>query len=269
MISTFFSFALVAVGSGQLLESPPVILADRARSEARIRDLEAKAQRFRAACANLARDVSVRADGRVDIRQAPNARLLAMEGIVSELELDAAGKRSTFEQIQNFSPTETPLLPEVQQSLNGDAALSGFRRELQVMDESMLSTRTFCGPDHPLVKQQQSQRATLQQRLDEATAIKTVKFHAQFLQKAQARVLSAETMLAHGRTQLKRAKAEQRQQDRILGEYVRLLEECEQLRRRLTAQDGVEGSVMPGTSPNDLLEAGQQAETRPARESGK
>lgn len=163
----------------------------------------------------------------------PNEQLMTLESVVTELELDALGKLSIWEQLQNFTPEEMPLSAELQYLLANDPKLAAYERDFQNIEDSLRQALQKYGAKHRIVEQLEGQRDIIRQRYDEETAIKTVQFNTQQLNQAQMSYLRSQEMLTKAKEQLDRAKMEQRDKDVKVAEYVRKLEDRDALRMRL------------------------------------
>jgi len=163
----------------------------------------------------------------------PNEQLMTLESVVTELELDVLGKLSLWEQLQNFTPEKMPLSSELQYLLANDPKLATYERELQALEDSLNQALQQYGEKHRAVMQLENQRQVVKQRLDEETAVKTVSLNQQQITQAQMAYLRAQEMLTKAKDQLDRAKADQRDKDVKVAEYMRHLEERDFLRQRL------------------------------------
>jgi len=165
----------------------------------------------------------------------PNEKLLTLESIVTELELDALGKEALWEQLQNMTPESMPLSPELQVLLDNDRTLAAYESDLQQLEESLRRAKQQYGNKHRVVVQLEQQYQVAKQRLDEETAVKTLTFNNQQISQAQQSYLRAQEMLLKANDQLAKVKAEQRDKDSKMAEYIRKIEDRDSLRLRLEA----------------------------------
>lgn len=165
----------------------------------------------------------------------PNEKLQTLESVVTELELDALGKEALWEQLQNMTPEDMPISPELQVLLSNDPTLARYEADLQQVEEVLRRAKQQYGNKHRVVVQYEQQYQTAKQRLSEETAVKTLTFNNQQLSQAQQSYLRAQEMLLKAKDQLDRVKAEQRDKDAKMAEYIKLVEDRDSLRLRLEA----------------------------------
>lgn len=163
----------------------------------------------------------------------PNEKLQTLEAIVTELELDALGKEALWEQLQNMTPESMPLSPELQALLSNDRLLAQYEADVQQIEESLRRARQQYGNKHRAVIQLEQSYQVAKQRLDEETAVKTLTFNNQQLSQAQQSYLRSQEMLLKANDSLAKVKAEQRDKDTKMAEYLQKLEDRDSLRIRL------------------------------------
>lgn len=163
----------------------------------------------------------------------PNEKLMTLESIVTELELDALGKEALWEQLQTMTAESMPLSPELQVLLDNDRTLAQYEAGLQDIEEALRRARQQYGNKHRAVVQLEQSREVAKQRLDEELAVKTLTFNNQQISQARQSYLRAQEMLVKAKEQLTRVKDEQRDKDTKMAEYLRLIEDRDSLRMRL------------------------------------
>lgn len=165
----------------------------------------------------------------------PNERLMTLDAVVTELELDASGKQSFYEQLQNFKPEDMPLTIELQNLLASDPTLARMNADLQFAEENLRRARQKYGENHRVVKEARDGVDMARRQVDEETAIKTLRYNTQQLDQARNNYLQSQEMLLRAKDQYMKARAEQRDRDAKLATYYRLIEDRDMFRQRLEA----------------------------------
>jgi len=167
----------------------------------------------------------------------PNEKLMTLESVVTELELDALGKEALWEQLKNFSPGQMPLTPEVQAALAKDPELARYQSDLDSAAAQVQTSREKYGSQHRAVGEAEDQYARAKQRLDEERAVKTLTLTNHQISRAQQNYLRAQEMLLKANDQLAKVKAEQRDKDSKMAEYLTLVKERDALRARVEREN--------------------------------
>jgi len=127
MIPIFFAGICVVAGSGQLLEPPIVDAAAVQRVERQLAELNKQIEARRSDAAAFPSTVQ------------PNSQLMTLESIVTELELDALGKKSLLEQLEARAPaTVESQAPEGQQDPSVETAIGQSVVSKQQIDQARL-----------------------------------------------------------------------------------------------------------------------------------
>ena len=228
MLTTFFSIVLMATGPGQLIEPPAAEQGDRQSLELRLLEANRALRDFRASWSVLGQGTE------------PNEKLMTLESVVTDLELDALGKEALWKQLQCMKPDQMPITPELQALLANDPKLAQYENDLQYVEDFRKRAEQQFGALHRITKQAEEQFEVAKQKLNEETAVKIVTFNNQHISQAQQSYLRSQEMLLKATDQLARVKAEQRDKDAKMAEYMRLLESRDSLRAQLSNSRGAQ-----------------------------
>lgn len=207
-------------------------------------DAQRKIETFRSAWAVNARD------------RLPNEKLMTLESVVTELELDFLGKKALWDLLQVRSPETMPETPELRTELAADPQLLSLAESLRSLEEDLQISRTVGVVDPGRVSQLEHQIAVARTKVDEETAVKTLAFNNRTISQAQQSFLKSQEMLCKAQDQLALVKSEQRERDAILAKYLRLIENRDNLRIRMQEEQAAEQlSGLRGMTLTELMAA--------------
>ncbi len=186
----------------------------------------------------------------------PNEKLMTLESIVTELELDFLGKKALWGVLQVRSPETMPETPELRTELAADPQLLSLAESLRSLEEELQISRTVGVDDPGRVSQLEHQIAVARTKVDEETAVKTLAFNNRTISQAQQSFLKSQEMLCKAQDQLALVKSEQRERDAILAKYLRLIENRDNLRIRMHEEQAAEQlSGLRGMTLTELMAA--------------
>lgn len=218
---TFFLTVLLVSHPTQVLATQ----ADVALNETPLAEQLAEATRkvaiFRATWPVIARGSS------------PNEKLMTLESVVTELELDVLGKEALWRGLQQTSPEGMPKTADLAAKLATDPQIIALAEDLKSTEARLRDARTVGVANPNTVEQLEREYELARTRLDEQTAVKTLTYNNQVISQARQSFLRAQEMHCKANDQLTRVKAEQRVMDSRMAEYLRLLENRDTLRLRV------------------------------------
>ncbi len=163
----------------------------------------------------------------------PSERLLTLQALVTELEVELVGRKALWEQLQSIKPEEVPITADLQALLDNDPVIVRLQASVEEVEQSLRTTLDRFGENHTMVKQLRASRDSIADRLAEERAVKVVRYQNEQVDQARRGFLEAQEQLLKLKDKLAEAQSEQRDRDRKYNNYVRLLEERDQLKLQL------------------------------------
>ncbi len=160
-----------------------------------------------------------------------NETLATLQALSTELELDALAKQTQWESLRDVDPRELTLTPDVKALVDQDPAILLLERNVQDAEQRLnLFLESGYGSKHKAVEAARSAYNAARSRLDEEQASKVWDYKNQMIAEARRNHLEAMQMLLQVQEQLNEAKAEQRDRDGKMTDYLRKLEERDMAR---------------------------------------
>ncbi|MFH1419950.1 MAG: polysaccharide biosynthesis tyrosine autokinase [Planctomycetota bacterium] len=163
----------------------------------------------------------------------PSERLLTLMALVTELEIEMLGRKTQWEALQNATPEQLPITPDLMTILDHDPIILEQSRRLQTAEDALGMARERFGENHRVVRESLVVRDSIADRLAEERAVKIVRYQSDQISQARRGFLEAQQQLLELKESLYAAQAEQRDRDKQYARYLRLLEEQDLLKTQL------------------------------------
>ncbi len=163
----------------------------------------------------------------------PGERLLTLMALVTELEVEMLGRKTQWEALQNATPEQLPITPDLMAILDRDPVILEQSRRLQAAEDSLDMARERFGENHRVVRESVVVRDSIADRLEEERATKILRYQSEQISQARRSFLEAQQQLLELKESLYAAQMEQKDKNRQYARYLRLLEEQELLRAQL------------------------------------
>jgi capsular exopolysaccharide synthesis family protein len=157
--------------------------------------------------------------------EGPSERLLTLQALVTELEVEMLGRKTQWEALQGARPEDLPITADLQALLDQDPTLYQMEVRRQTAVESLNVAAERFGPNHRVVREVKVALESVEARLAEERAVRVVKYQNEQIEQARRSFLEAQDQLLSLKESLEAAKAEQRDKDAKYARYMRLLEE--------------------------------------------
>lgn len=163
----------------------------------------------------------------------PSERLLTLQALVTELDVELVGRKALWEQLQSIRPEEVPITADLQALLDSDPTIVRLQASVEDVEQSLRVSLERFGENHSVVKQLRASRDSIADRLSEERAVKIIRYQNEQIDQARRGFLEAQDQLLKLKDKLAEAQSEQRDRDRKYNNYLRLLEKRDQLKLQL------------------------------------
>ncbi len=157
-------------------------------------------------------------------------KLLTLTSVETELQMDWAGKKAEFENLQNLRPEDLPITPQLQALLAADPRLAMLEQSYQQADEQLRQAKARLGDNHRTVKQLQSASDAAAERVAEERARKILQYQTDQIEQARRSYLESQQQLLTVKERIQEARSEQQDKDQKYNNYLRMEEELVQLK---------------------------------------
>lgn len=157
-------------------------------------------------------------------------KLLTLTAVETELQMDWAGKKAEFENLQNLKPEDLPITPQLQALLAADPRLAMLEQSYQQADEQLRQARARLGENHRIVKQLQYAADAAAQKASEERSRRILQYQTEQLDQARRSYLEAQQQLLAVQERIHEARSEQQDKDQKYNNYLRMQEEVDSLK---------------------------------------
>lgn len=156
--------------------------------------------------------------------------LLTLRALVTELQVEALGLRTQWENLRNAKPEDMPITPQLQAILSEDPIIDVLERRLLAADQDLDMALLRFGRNHRVVRAARENRDAAAERVNQERAAKTLRYKNRQIQRASSNYHEAQDQLMALQDKLFEAKAAQRDKDVKRQQYEALFDERDMAR---------------------------------------
>ncbi len=156
--------------------------------------------------------------------------LMTLSALRTELEMQKLGRKQLYETFRNASPDELPVTADMQAAITNDPVLFALRQQVDEIDGRLQNMINSLGPRHRQVLQVATALENLRNRLMAGEMEKLNRLRNEQIQLAQMDYLQAQEQELSLAEKIEDTAAKQRDLDRKVARYLRMLEEREVLK---------------------------------------
>ncbi|HWL92961.1 MAG TPA: polysaccharide biosynthesis tyrosine autokinase, partial [Phycisphaerae bacterium] len=154
-----------------------------------------------------------------EVMQEVRERVLTLDALVTELDVELLGRKSQYETLQTVRPEDMPITAELQAILQNDPTLFQFEQRLIQAQEMLNQASRRYGPNHRIVRESTAQRDAADQAFRQDQAAKILHYQSRQIEQARRNYLEAQDQQLALREKLMTAKSEQRDMQVKLADY--------------------------------------------------
>lgn len=161
-----------------------------------------------------------------------NERVSTLSALVTELDVDALGKKSQWEALQEAKPEDLPITPDLAALMENDQKLIQLELGVQDNQNAVNLLRGRYGPNHRMVREALARLETAEDLLSQERAQKVIRYQNEQVEQARRNFLESTDQLVRLKNQLDQARGEQRDHEVKMLRYNTMIEEKEQFKQQ-------------------------------------